>query len=134
MSKFIPVVAMIVTVVIAGINIWAAIKIKFAPDKATLIREMKTTLWKVLTWGSNLACVVVIIWFFIFWPLDRLFMFMVIYNSFALFFSFVVFKETKIVDAIVALRDNDKALFDLIGDLKKVDALIVERINIGKIP
>lgn len=134
MSKFIPVVAMIVTVVIAAVNIWAAIKIKFAPDKATLIREMKTTLWKVVTWGTNLACVANIIWFFIFWPVDRLFMFVVIYNSFALFFSFAVSKETKIVNAIVALRNFDESLLDLIDKLKKTDALIIERTGIGKTP
>jgi len=53
MSTFIPVVAIIVTVVIAVVNIWITIKI--APDAATIVRDIKSMAARVFSRLAILA-------------------------------------------------------------------------------
>jgi len=82
---------MIVTVVTAVVQIWITIKIKFAPDAATIAREIKSIFRKMLFWFSNLCSLGAIIWLFASsLPVDRLFIFVVISNSFVLFHSYLV--------------------------------------------
>jgi hypothetical protein len=130
MSKFIPVVAMIVTIGIAALNIWAAIKIKFAPDAATVILELKSMALRILAWAMNLASAAIIVWFFTSSrPVDRLFIFAVVLNSFFLFYSFVIHWVKRILGMIIDLHKIDERILDIIGALNVNDSSIIEVIS-----
>ncbi len=106
---------MIVTVVIAVINIWAAITIKFAPDKATVVRQIKSMLWRVVRWIGNAWSVGLIIFLFASsLPVDRFFIFGVVLNSFSLFNNYLL---TLFINPLI---ENDRAFNEQIRKLVSV--------------
>ena len=120
MSKYMPVVTIIVTVVIAVVNILIAIKIKFAPDVTTLMRDIKSMATRVILWLTNAASAGVIIWWFVSpGPVDRAFIFFVIFNFFLLFYSFVMLWVHRLLEMILDAHRIDGRILDVIGGMNR---------------
>jgi hypothetical protein len=109
--------AISVPFVIAALNAWLNIKIKFAPDAAHAAHEVKLVCRKVFLWIANAYSAGVIVWLFVFWPIDRLFILAVMVNSFGLFHSYLMYWLDQVWISLRKHTDTDESLADAVSSL-----------------
>lgn len=117
MNTTITVVAMIITVAMGALSIWANMRIKFAPDIATVRREMKSFFVKILVRMVFVSGASILIWVFCTapWPLDRLTFALVILNCLALSHVYINLSINTLLKQITELWKSDNKILELIG-------------------
>ena len=101
----------------AALTAWISIKIKFAPDAVHATREVMTIFLKVYLGMSYLYSAGALVWLFTSSrPIDRLFIFAVMLNSFALLNGYLLYWLNQVWNLFGKLSKTDEAIIKLVTE------------------